>query len=221
MNKYALPDSFLVRELRILKLKEMADKAFFGFMKKGHLRDAAWLESEQETELMKELPKLDEILGKLIQENSQLISNTQIDFAVAKESMSTHSAYAKHLVGNIHANGYLYLETENTNFFNTTAFPVLYSGLINALGDSTAFAAKTDYRILGSRVPQRFIGDISLEGEMEFKTTDSFWEMDGNIFVSRIIADPFKGDGNKTELFLENREQIKERISEVREDLLG
>lgn len=215
-----IPDGFKEKELRILRLKEMADRAFFGFMRESYLKDMRWLEQHQETDLLDFLFEGSDVISKLIQENHQLIANTQIDFAVAKETAASHNAYAKELSGYIHSNGYLYLETDETNFFVTNDYPIQYRGHINAIGKSAIKASQMKFKLFTSRISQRFLGSISDSGQIEMNTTETDLDFDGRLYITRIIADPFKGDGNKTEQFMENISSIRSALQELRASLL-
>jgi hypothetical protein len=215
-----IPESIITREIRIVKLREMANRAFFGFMKNSYLRDALHLENVQNNDLLKFLEYSNEGIVKTLKANRALISNQNINFVVAKESAALHRTYAKQLSGRIHPNGFLYLETDETNLFSSTALTSLFKGYINTMGESSVYAAETSNKFFGKRIPQKFVGSILEDGELEFKVTESCFDPNGSLYVSRIIADPFNGDGNKTAAYMENIEIIKNRLQEIRTFLL-
>ena len=188
--------------------------------RKKRTRELKQLEYDQETAVMEYLEANDAVYRKALNDNFDLLVNEDIDFVVTRESGDPFSSYAKELSGDIHDNGFLYFTTRRTNFVISSIqsgfYPLSYSGLINYLGESSVLVEKKGYKFLGSRVPQKYKGSIDNLGNVHLKTVESYWESGGSYYVNNVMADPFSGDEAKRRLFLENRTELKRKISEFR-----
>ena len=71
---------------------------------------------------------------------------------------------------------------------------------------------KKKFKLFGSRVPQRYKGSIDEAGNVNFETTETYFEWDGHDYVNSIVADPFSGNSGKREKFIENRTALKNQI---------
>lgn len=155
---------------------------------------------------------------KLVDANRELLANDNIVFKVTSEGSSPWTYMTKNFEGRIHSNGYLYLNAKSNaiEFLEVLShfYPSKYMGSMNPLGWAEASAASTDFQIIGGRVPEKFLGEIGLDGKLTFKTVESWFEIDGHIHVNRIIADPFKGDNFKRQQFLKNRSEIRGIITD-------
>ena len=187
------------------------------------LKNINALKYEHETEIMNYLELNDAKYKEILNENFDLLVNNNIIFKVTQEGGDPFSSYEKELIGGIHSNGYLYLTTNRTNNifipFQQHLYPISYKGLINYLGETNVSVSKTQFKIFGSRVPQKFEGSINTNGEISFETIDSFIETGGNSYVNNIIADPFSGDNLKRERFIDNKFELKNKITEFREQI--
>jgi len=216
-------DEIKLKEEMILKLTQEMEKSLRERKRKNIFAKIKQIEFEQETLIMNYLEKNDESYIKLVNENFDLIINDDIDFVVTNEGSSPFVSYAKELYGEIHGNGFLYFTTKKTNFINASfqsnIYPLSYSGLINYFGETDVFALKKKFIFFGSRVPQRYKGSIDEDGNVNFETTETFFEWDGHDFVNSIIADPFSGKTGKREKFIENRIELKNQIKLFRKKI--
>lgn len=175
-----------------------------------------------DNELIHELVQNDPDLLKRVKENESLLSNVEIPFKVTAEGGSPWTYMTKTFQGKIHSNGFLYLEASSNSFewleLLGLLFPTSYQGKINSLGNVLVHCNKRRIGLLFGRVPSAYMGAITSSGTIVFKTSESWRELDGNTFVSKIIADPFKGDTQQRKAFLENRKVIRKAISDWKEN---
>jgi len=216
-------DDIKENEDRILKLSQDLPVIKSSWKKKQSEKKINALEFGQETAIMNYLEKDDEAYRKKLNENFDLLINDNIEFIVTQESGNPFSSYSKELYGEISSNGCLYFETRKTNFvyasFQAGFFPLSYVGLINYFGETSVIVEKKGFKFFGSRVPTRYKGSIDEDGNVYFKTSESYWEGGGYYFVNHIIADPFS-DQLKREKFIENRIDLKGRIQLFRRSMV-
>jgi hypothetical protein len=91
--------------------------------------------------------------------------------------------------------------------------------VVNYLGEADLRITKKGYKFFGSRVPQKYIGSIDTQGNVQMKTTETYWETNGSIYVNKIIGDFFSGNSTKRIKFLDNKEKLKMKISDFRANL--
>ncbi len=206
-------ENIKIKEEQIQKLTIELNKISNGRKRIKMLDQIRNLKFDQETEIMNYLEKNDALFNKILNANFGLLENNNIIFAVSKEGGNPFTYYETELEGNIHQNGYLYFETKKTNnFFNpfsSLLYPTKYSGIINYLGQTKVIASEKNIKLFGSRVPQKFKGSIDSNGNINFETIKSYFELDGHVFVRKIIADPFSGNESKRIKFIENRIELK------------
>ena len=208
-------DDIKEKEDGILRLSQDLSGIKVSWKKKQSEKKIKSMEFDLETSIMNYLEKDDESYRKKLNENFDLLINDNIEFVVTQESGNPFSSYSKELYGEIHSNGCLYFETQKTNFvyasFQAGFFPMSYVGLINYFGETSVIVERKGFKFFGSRVPTRYKGSIDQNGNIYFKTTESYWEGGGYYFVNHIIADPFSNQ-IKREKFIENRIDLKSRI---------
>jgi len=176
----------------------------------------------QETAVMNYLEAQDQLYNSLAQENFDLLVNDHIEFVVTKEDWGLFKSHATKLNGSVHDNGFFYAQTTKTDLaifnFQKGFYPLGYEGLVNYFGETDLIITKKGWRFFGSKVPQKYIGSIDSKGNILMKTTETYWETDGTIYVNRIIGDYFSGNGVKRSRFLDNMEKLKSKIVEFRSD---
>lgn len=181
------------------------------------------LEFNQETAIMNYLEKNNPSYEQLVQENFDLLINDNIDFVVMSEQMGFWSSHAVEMKGSVHNNGYFYGRTTETDasLFKITNnfYPLGYTGLINYMGESEFQISKKKYTFFGSRVPQKYKGSIDYNGNVRLETIDTFFELNGSVFVSSIIADLFSGNSEKRARFLNNKSELYDKINDFKGDI--
>ncbi len=205
----------ITRELESVEKKLKSPFRFF--IKNWLIKKRTLLNRSLDLSLVEHISADNENFRKLVEENKQLLCNENIQFKVTSEGSSPWTYMTKRFEGRIHSNGFLYLQAKSNaiEFLEILShfYPSKYIGTMTPLGLAEANAASTDFQIIGGRVPEVFRGQIDLNGTITFETTDSWFEIDGHIHVSKIIADPFKGNNHKRELFLRNRSEIRSSIN--------
>lgn len=164
-------------------------------------------------------------LQGLAHQNAELLRAENVLFKVTRDHGSSYATYTQGLRGSIHKNGYLYL-VNNTNvsllnifsqYFRYTSF----SGQMHPLGFMHLKGSDTKLSFVGDRVPVKMRGKIHADGRVKLHTTETYWESHGGYFIKNVMADPFKGDEQKRERFLHNRQKMNQTLALLREDLLG
>jgi hypothetical protein len=181
------------------------------------------LNYDQDTAVMNYLETNDNSYNALTQENFDLLINGHIEFVVTRENWGFFRSHATKLNGDVHENGFFYAQTTKTDLalfsFQKGFYPLGYRGLVNYFGEADLIITKRAYKFFGSRVPQKYIGSIDPEGNIQMKTTETYWETEGSIYVNKIIGDFFSGNSAKRQTFLKNKEKLKTKILEFRTNL--
>ncbi len=213
-------DLIILKEHEIQKLTESINFSKSKSNREKILNQIHTLKFEQETYIMEYLETTNEEFIEKLNLNFDLLENDNIIFAVSQEGGNPISYYETELKGEIHANGFLYFTTTKTNSlfnpFSSHAYPTHFSGVINYFGETQVRAIKKDFKLFGSRVPQKFKGAIDKNGNVDFKSLKSYFELDGHTYVRKIIADPFSGNESKRETFISNRIELKRIISDFK-----
>ncbi|MEI6349235.1 MAG: hypothetical protein WCP69_14905 [Bacteroidota bacterium] len=221
----SLLDNLKKAEAEIVKLRESIHSNESEKGKKKSVLKLNSLEFEQETSIMDYLEQNNKPYQVIVQENFDLLINDKIEFVVMSEQSGFFSSHAVEMKGKVHDNGYFYGNTSQTDatIFRITNnfYPLCYKGVINYLGESELHVVKKKFKLFGSRVPQKYIGSIDYNGNVTMETVESFWEVDGCIYVTSIIADLFSGNLEKRGKFLTNKEQINEMIIDVKQNLIS
>jgi hypothetical protein len=215
-------DSIIKKEEEIIKLTHILQTSWCKLKRNNIQKKINSLKYEQDLLIKSFLENTNEEYKEKTQLNLNLLANDNILFIVTKESMHPLSNYKTEMLGEIHANGYLYYNAIKTfSLFNLYPFeyPYHFNGVINYLGETNIKVKKTNFKLNGTRMPQKFRGGIDLNGKIEFKTIESYFDFKANSYVSKIIADPFSGDENKREKFISNRADLIKIINEFKAKL--
>ncbi len=182
------------------------------------------LEAKQKTELWPLLLEEQPHWQAVAHENQRLLAQEQVLAKVTRESGSTYATYSSQLRGGIRKNGYLYLTTEQNvwllNIFSQYYRYTTFSGTINGLGLARVAGQGVGLSLFGDRVPQEFKADITKEGGLIMRKTKDYWESHGGYFMKSLVADPFKGNENKRQQFLQNRQRLLKALNDFRKKLL-
>ena len=215
-------DSIINKEEEIRKLTHIQQTSWCKLKRNNIQKKINLLKSEQDLLIKSFLENTNEEYKEKTQLNLNLLANDNILFIVTKESMHPLSNYKTELIGEIHANGYLYYNVIKTfSLLNLYPFeyPSHYKGVINNLGESNIKIHKTNFKLNGTRMPQKFKGGIDLNGKIEFNTIESYFDFQAKSYVSKIIADPFSGDEIKREKFISNRADLIKMTNEIKSKL--
>lgn len=164
-------------------------------------------------------------LQGLANQNAELLCGKNILFKVTRDHGSSYATYTQGLRGSIHKNGFLYLANNtNVSLLNIFSQYFRYSnfrGQMHPLGLMQVKGCDTRLSLVGDRVPVKMRGQIHGDGRVNLHTTESYWESHGGYFIKNVMADPFKGDEQKRERFLHNRQKMNEALAQLRRDLLS
>lgn len=207
-------------ELLFAKKKKLLGQtnSLFGFIARGYfLRKSKRLELQLDAAIVSYLRKSNSHIESIVYEIETLLVNERLKFKVTKEGASPFTYMTKRFEGSIHNNGFLYLNAKSNaiEYLNVLGhfYPTQYGGEIDAFGNTSVRVTKTSAALFG-KVPSAFIGTIDKLGRMSFRTSESWREIDGNIHVQKIIADPFNGNAEKRARFLALRQELKNALSD-------
>jgi hypothetical protein len=206
---------------KLIILLENADRA----KEEKRLREQfKRLNDHQNKSVRKYLEANDIIYNSLTKENFDLMINDHIEFVVTSEDWGIFKSHATELNGEVHNNGFFYAQTTKTDFalfnFQKSSYPLGYQCIVNYLGEVDLTISNRGYVFFGGRVPQKYIGSIDSKGNIQMKTTETYWEHDGSIYVNKIIGDFFSGNSEKRKKFLDNKDQMETKISIIRTSLI-
>jgi len=161
------------------------------------------------------------IFKDLIKECKRLLANDNIKFKVNKEGGNPAAYMTTKFEGKIHKNGFLYLYAIETPPVFSFFYPGGYLGSMDFMGKAKVSINNTKFQAIGGRVPSSYIGKIDINGSIEFKTKESWFEIHGHFNVSKIIADPFNGNNIKRKKYLYNRSKLLTLVSEWKKNNLA
>jgi hypothetical protein len=206
---------------KLLILLENADRAREEKKLKEHLKR---LNYQQNKSILKYLEANDITYNSLTKENFELMINDHIEFVVTSEDWGIFKSHATELNGDVHDNGFFYAQTTKTDFalfnFQKRSYPLGYQGIVNYFGEVDLIISKRGYVFAGGRVPQKYLGSIDSKGNIQMKTTETYWEHDGSMYVNKIIGDFFSGNSEKRKKFLDNKNKLETKISIFRTSLV-
>jgi hypothetical protein len=210
-------------EIQILDIRNRIESENSNRMKNKLGIELKKLEYNQETSIMNYLEESNRSYELIVQENFDLLINDKIEFVVMSEQNGMFASHAVEMNGSVHNNGFFYGYTSETDasMFKITKhfFPSSYTGTINYLGESELRVSQKKFKFFGSRVPQKYRGSIDYYGNLTMDTIDTFFELDGDIFVTSIIADLFSGNSEKRDKFLNNRNLLYNIIQDLRNEI--
>lgn len=213
-----------IREREIQHLHASLESTSQGRMHKKIIARLSQLIQLQDKIVMQYLESNNSSYSLLMQENFDLLTNNEITFAVTQEDWSPFRAYATALHGEIHENGYFYGKTTRTAWnilnLNGRSYPMGYSGKVNYLGEGEMKITERAYSFIGNRIPQKYVGSIDRQGNIQMKTVDTYWQHDNQTYMTNFVGDFFTGDSAKRKLFLDNKNKMLQHISEFRKSML-
>jgi uncharacterized membrane protein len=207
-----------LEELRELQLKIQQQKL--------KNKDCSLLVEELENKAIDFLQISNEALRSIIKENKELLVNDQLFVNVYKDDSFAFGTHAIQLSGNIHHNGYMYLETDSTesrfsNMYASSRYATNFKGIVQWNGKVLMKATKRKFQFFGSRVPEQFQGFINENGDVEMTLIKSRFELFGDEFMSNLMTDPFNGDQAKRQKFNKNIARVKKIVSDFLQGELG
>jgi len=206
-------------ELALRNLQLTISSLPSGKGKEEMIKKAKQLDYDQETAVMNLLEKTDKIYDSLVQENFDLLINDKIEFDVVKEETEIVKAHAIKFDGKLHDDGLFYCHATETNFAFLNFYPLSYVGLINYFGEADIYIDEKKNQFFTGKTPQKFVGSINTNGGLFLKAIESFEEGSRKIYVNHVVADLFSGDLGKRDKFLKNKSNLKNIISDYRNNL--
>jgi hypothetical protein len=177
------------------------------------------------------LSREDSAFASVCDENRKLLANVSIPFTVNEADYGMGTSYTNRFNGSFNSNGFLYCSAVDVSqsvrdkyehfpaFLGFKVSPIEFKGKINCIGLLTLKASKFKYSLAGANLPQQFSGSIDENGNVILFLTDKDWEIVGNHYASKLIADPFKTDNEKRKRFQKNAQYIYEKMMEVRKSV--
>ena len=186
--------------------------------KEAIARKVQQLDFDQETAIMNVLEKTDQAYDALVQENFDLLINDRIEFNVVRSDVSPNS-HAIEFDGKVHDDGLFYCHSAGADLSWLDYYPLSYVGLMNYFGEADIYMDKKKYKFFSAGVPQKYVGSINTKGGLFLEATESFWDRSEKIFVNHVTANLFSGDSEKRMKFMSNRQNLKNRIIDFRDNL--
>jgi hypothetical protein len=216
-------DELILLEKTIRELTLQLTTTNNNFLHRKIQRKINKLSYDQETNIMNYLEQTDKAFIALLNQNFDLLQNNHVVFNVSIENNNFLYSYETELEGSIHDNGYIYYLTKKTNNFlkpfASLQYPQVYSGVINYLGESVVTVVEKKFCAFFARVPEKFIGSIDENGNVNFSPVTSFLDIDGHGYVEQIIGDPFSGNETKRNQFISNKTSLHKIISDFKQNL--
>lgn len=210
-------------EIQILDIRNKIESENSNRIKNKFVGKLKKLEYNQETSIMNYLEESNRSYELIAQENFDLLINDNIEFVVMSEQNAMFASHAVEMKGSVHNNGFFYGYTSETDAFmfkiTKHFYPLSYTGIINYMGESELQISKKKYTFIGSKVPKKYRGSIDYYGNLTMDTIDTFFELDGSIFVTSIIADLFSGNVEKRDKFLNNKNLLQNEINDFRNEI--
>lgn len=208
-------DKIKQSKARLQRLEERSQKWPMRWFPARAARQKKRLKDQLRQALHEELIHNDQAYRQLHQKNQKLLEQNRILFKVTDEGASPFTVFSNRFEGSIHANGYLYVKAvRNLNWegFLGAFHPSSFRGQINTWGKACLKANTTEVSLIGGRVPSELRGSIDTEGNILLKTVKSWWEVDGHVHVTKMMANPFAGRPRDRDEFLSNRREMRRMI---------
>jgi len=199
--------NFVKRFFRKAKIKRLNKK--LDFFNETHLNNCKLYLEKNDNEYI-----------KLVNQNYELLESDLSIFKITSLGSNMYKSNALFFEGKIHHNGFIYLQTTETIFSGSGAYPKTIYGKIDYLGNTQMRAGEIGIVIFGDKIPYKYNTKISKNGEIKLTSNDNYRTL-GDCFILKMICDPFCGDNQKRELFLENRIVLKQIILKFRTELLN
>ena len=210
----------------ILKIKQLNEKTE-ALLTRGGKKDSqksALIKKEIWAIIYNHLLNTQEEFKSLHIQNLKLLSATEIVIKTIETNSNGMTSHATQLEGKMLPNGYLYLDTTNSNFLFSDiqrgCYPKEYVGTINGLCETKIQINETGYRFIGSRIPLEFVGNLDLNGKIIFKITKWDYELSGYNYVTKMMSDPFNKDIDKKRDFLDNKSKMILLMKDFKSKLL-
>ena len=157
---------------------------------------------------------------KLVQSNLALLQVQNIDFVVYSLNNLVFSSHTKQINGEIHKNGFGYLESTKTNlslFQNSWDYPSELNGNVNHWGEinlNTVNTGSSQFK----NTPNTYQGSIDDQGRIKLKIIQLDTEYFNQVksCIGKLIANHFNNDNQKLEQFLNNKQELKTRLEKFR-----
>lgn len=158
------------------------------------------------------------------QKNLDILSSSKIIFKVLDTGRDGWTNHATELDGKMLPNGFLYIDTTDTDFpvfgYQSHLYPKQFTGTMNGLCETSVKVSKRGYRFFGSRVPLEFEGTCDKNGNLILNITKWEWEFTGNNYMSKLMCDPFNKDNDKRRDFLDNKMILISMMKEFKAEAL-
>ncbi len=206
--------------LNISYLIKKYEKSFWGF----RTRRVPALKIKEFRLLKNKLIETDQEFNEKHQENLNLLKGEELIFNVTGKGRDQFSSHALQLEGRIFPNGFLYVDTGETNTnlggMSSGVYPEEFEGVIDSLGRIKLQMTKSGFAILGGRVPKKFKATVSESGHVKLIMIDSEFEFTGNYFINNLMCDPFNKDSVKRHKFISNKKKLTQKIRVLRNEIL-
>lgn len=174
------------------------------------------IKSQMEKLTLSVLEQIDPSVKTMIDDNHQLLTNSNIKFKVYKEGGSYFGTHATKLKGTMHKNGYVYIEAYKMMLpfipFAQSMYPTKFNGQINWDGSIDLTVTERNFQFYGSRVPEEFIGNIDENGKVEIHMVKSSFEWTGEHYIHKLLFDPFNGNEQKRSKFIDTTVSLKKKV---------
>lgn len=179
-------------------------------MLSGHIRK----------EVLEHLCSTSEEFRMLAEINCALINNSEITWSIQWGQRGVFGQVNLSMIGEIHDNGYIYLDSEQEPLYFRLFFGVKskFYGHVNALGMMSLQALDGNS---WSTCPSYFYGGINSDGKVRIEAKEARGLISKNEWIEGFIADPFSGDEVKRRTFLKNKALMEKAILAFRNDLVS
>jgi hypothetical protein len=159
---------------------------------------------------------------KIADENySLLMSTNKFKFKITANGISVFGSYTDYMEGRLNTNGHIYCESKATNFpfpFSSYEYPKRMEGFIDCLGNVYLETVETGAALF-NRLPVSFESSIESDGHIKVYTVEreSDFLTSGDMYISKIIGNPFYQRDKERETFNSNRKKMLLILNEFRD----
>jgi len=174
------------------------------------------IHSQIEELVLSALEQNDSSVQLLIEENRQFLANNDIKFKVYQEGGSYFGTHATKLKGTMHKNGYVDVESCKMMMpfipFDQSMYPTEFKGQTKGDGSIDLKVPERNFALFGSKVPEEFLGNIDIDGNVTIRMIKSSFEWSGEHYIHKLLFDPFKGNEQKRSRFIDNTIFLKKKV---------
>lgn len=150
----------------------------------------------------------------LHEENLKILQPLPLKMKVYDDLEVVFGKSTSRLSGSIHENGYLYLESDETQieYLGKGKYAVHLKGKIDEYGRVQLVVVKNKFNIFAgyySKSPVLFEGTLDVEGNIEMRATKFKWYFMYTPRIHKLICDPFENKELSRQKYLDNLKKIK------------